>query len=400
MGQNRYLLKTEDYLVLRDGKPFGSEKNWGSSSYSWLQPQTLTGMIRTAVGFAQSQDYFKSPENQKAILKVGVEKILPGEIQDGKCEFLALPPSDIIFTADLVKEPESDTKYEQLTPHELVFSRLRQDEGTDIANPDWLVPRLNTPEKPAKTVPVFWFWKTWLEYALKGVKAVSKGKLSALGRESPVSQERVHNALSSQTRTTEQGRLFANKDLYFYTSGDEPKQLCISFGVSGLPQNSNSDLSGDRYLGGDRKTVQIQSASMDFPAFPLGQAWENQKFLKLVLMTAGNWGSWCPNWLKPDLTASSIPFVKIPGKDWFVRLRSACVSGWEGVSGWDSVKRAPKAMKKLVKPSSVFLLEVQNPAESAVIAQHFWGSSLGEEVEAREGYGLVFPAVTVNQIEE
>ena len=57
-------------------------------------------------------------------------------------------------------------------------------------------------------------------------------------------------------------------------------------------------------------------------------------------------------------------------------------------------------MKKLVKPGSVYLMEVQDPAQTEAIAAHFWGSALGDEGETREGYGLVAVASAKNQIQE
>ena len=392
MSDQRYLIQTHDSLVLRDGKPFGAEKNWGASAYNWIQPQTLTGMVRTALGFSQSLDFFNSKENQQAILKVGIKNILTGIVHDNQLKYLAIPPADVIFT--------TDKDGAKLNPHYLTFSSLGANEGTDIINRDWLIPSLNTLEKPAKKVPAFWFWSKWLDYILKGPQAIASSIFKELGISSPIFQERVHNALSSETHTTETGRLFANKDLYFYSADQKPHKLYLSFEVTGIQKDMTQDLSGDCYLGGDRKTVQLTKASLDFPTFSEGKTWANQKYLKLILMTNGNFGSWCPEWLKPDLNALTIPFVKIPGTEYSIRLRSACVTGWDGVSGWDSVKRAPKALKKLVKAGSVYLIELQNPNESEAIAQKLWGSTLGNAVEDKEGYGLIFPAVALNQIQE
>ena len=74
------------------------------------------------------------------------------------------------------------------------------------------------------------------------------------------------------------------------------------------------------------------------------------------------------------------------------------IQGWDAVSGWDYVTRKPKAMKKLARPGSVYIIEVQNQSESEAIARHFWGSSLcAEVVSVRNGYGLCLVGnVTIN----
>ena len=110
--------------------------------------------------------------------------------------------------------------------------------------------------------------------------------------------------------------------------------------------------------------------------------------MKCILTSHGDFGGWCPEWLKPDLNAAGIEWVKIPDTAFEIRLRSACVQGWDGVSGWDYQTKKPKAMKKLARPGSVFLIEIKNLDESAEIAKHLWSGSLSfdDKMAIHNGY--------------
>lgn len=122
-----------------------------------------------------------------------------------------------------------------------------------------------------------------------------------------------------------------------------------------------------------------------------------KRFLKLILLTHGGFGGWCPEWLMPNLNAKSTEFVAIPGTDFKVRLRSACVNGWDGVSGWDYANGKPKALTKLVRPGSVYLLEIQNPEQSGDVAKMLWGNSLCDGQMKKDGFGLVAVGLAEDQ---
>ena len=150
----RYSIKTRNQLILRDGKPFGDEKNFGGSSYSTIMPQTLAGMIRTAIGFSKNQDYFAMDENIQAILDVVIGKVMYYAKLKSKNEFLTPPPADVVFTKD----------GEKIRLNQLTFAGMPADCGTDIRNKDWLVPSLDCSEKPAKDIPQRWFWDSFNQY--------------------------------------------------------------------------------------------------------------------------------------------------------------------------------------------------------------------------------------------
>ncbi|MDG5816170.1 type III-B CRISPR module-associated Cmr3 family protein [Chitinispirillales bacterium ANBcel5] len=386
----RYTIQTEDQLILRDGKPFGDEGLFGGTSCSWVMPQTLAGMVRTAIGFAQDPNYFLSEDNKKNILEVGIEKILDSALIGEKHIPLAPIPSDMILT--------QNEQNDMLTANIMDFAPVPNGCGTDIKNPDWLLPTIDTIGKPSKNLPFRLKWDFFKQYLNGEVKSSSEHMFTSIGIGSPITETRVHNSIDEHTLLTEDGRLFSNKGLYLYAQdGVNVKvPLSISYEITGLKRSVNHE--GNFHLGGERKTVWVTKSDDSFPVYE--SSFYKQKFLKLVLMSYGSFGGWCPQWLMPDLSAGSINYVVIPGTNIKVRLRSACVSGWEGISGWDYAIKKPKPMKKLVKPGSVYLIEVFDEKDSQAVADYFWGSALGESSETREGFGLVVVASAKNQISE
>jgi CRISPR-associated protein Cmr3 len=157
-----------------------------------------------------------------------------------------------------------------------------------------------------------------------------------------------------------------------------------------------SDISGHAYLGGERRQVRLKKTNLQFPSCP--QCFENQKYLKIILTTHGDFGGWCPDFLKPDLHGEGIEWATLPNTEYKVCLRSACIDGWDAVSGIDyTIKdkregKGAKPMKKLVRPGSVYFIQVKEPEQSQKIAEHLWGNRLqnnqdSDNNDVKLGYG-------------
>ncbi|MCQ2103255.1 MAG: type III-B CRISPR module-associated protein Cmr3 [Fibrobacter sp.] len=385
----RYSVQTRDQLVLRDGKPFGEEKNFGGSSYGWVMPHTLAGMVRTTIGFAKGgRDYFMSEESIQKSWDIEIGKIMYSVTDGDRREFLVPPPADVMFTKS----------GDKICVNQLNWSSVPENCGTDIANADWLVSTLESSEKPAKNAPARWNWSSFAQYVSGHLNEGSVFAADDIGIANPIMDVRIHNGINPSTRTTEDGRLFANKQLYMASRRADGKVLPLEISF----EASEAVPLGEAFLGGERKTVSVGESGIPFPAMP--DIFDNQKFIKLALLTHGKFGGWCPEWLRPNLDAASIDFVTIPGTEFKVRLRSACVNGWDGVSGWDYASRRkggngmPKAMAKLVRPGSIYLLELQDPTQSKAVAEYFWGNSICSGQEKKDGFGLVAVALAQNQV--
>jgi CRISPR-associated protein Cmr3 len=363
----RYQIESDDLLILRDGRPFGDVGTFGGHSVLWPYPQTLAGMVRTSMGHAKSDDYFAAShpqrdDNLQQILKIGMQQILPMQRKaTHKGNWLALfpVPGDIILT-----QKENNPK---LTINQMSFSVLDKHQGTDINNSDWLYAQIDTHGKPAREQPFFCHWDFYQQYLKNGYFNVMEKSFDEIGVSAPINDTRVHNALSSETLITEEGKLFCNNGFYLK---NQEGDLAIHFSLTG----TDDTLPSQAYLGGERKQVMLNPSDTSFPRCP--DWFANKSWLKLLLTTQGDFGAWCPDWLMPDLDAKDIAWVSIPNTDFNVRLRSACIKGWDAISGWDVAKHEPKAFRKLVKTGSIYLLEIQKPEQSADIACYFWGGVL------------------------
>ncbi len=391
----RLCVKTDEAVVLRDGRPFGEPGVFGGTGVTWPLPQTLAGMVRTAVGFARDPHYFDVGENCDAIRRVALRRILTGVRIGGVYRPVVALPADWLVT---------DAKEGGLEFTHHSYEALSDGCGTDIRNPEWLVPLPQTLEKPSAAAPFFLHWEFFERY-VKGARGTSGPVAPAdAGLGAPVTQARIHNGLDAATHTTSQGRLFANHCLYLSVvrrgdGGRGPLPLTIAFDVEGPARDERFE--GTAYLGGERKTVALGPAEMPFPECP--DVFGGGRFLKLVLLTHGDFGSWCPPWLRPDLDAEHIEWVTAPGTSLRVRLRSAFVRGWEGVSGWDYAAPGsgkPKAMRKLVRAGSVYVLEIGEGTDPRAVAKHFWGATLCDDDSqgARDGYGLTVVANATAQV--
>jgi CRISPR-associated protein Cmr3 len=381
----KYKISTEDMLILRDGRPFGDDGVFGGSSVLWPYPHTIAGMVRTISGFKKNENFFDKnsknfQENLDKILKTGIKKILPSEFINNKWQPLFPLPADLVFTQNL--------KNEKLKVHTLIYKKIDDNSGTDIKNRQWLIPSVDISDKPVKESPFFLHSDFFMKYL--SLKLLDEYSFYDAGINPPVKSFRVHNAIDSETYITEEKKLFSNSGFYFKSiNKDKITDLSIDFEALGTEM---SDLSGEAYLGGERRRVNLEKTGEYFPEMP--DIFKNQKYLKLILLTHGDFGDWCPDWLMPDFSSDSLNFVKIPGTEFEVRLCSACVNGFEGISGWNYVENKPKPMKKLVKPGTVYLLELKDLSLSCEIAKYFWGNSLNLSTNIEtNGFGLCIAGI-------
>jgi len=376
-------MSTNDFLVLRDGHPFGDSGIVEGYSEKWPLPQTIVGMLRTKIGMTKDVNYFQNEQNRKDIFKFGIKQQIPFYDDD---KFFAPLPADVIFTQQ-IRDEKISVNIPQL-------SEKTEKCGTDIKNGDWIIPSLDIKDKPVKQVPLFLYWDVFEKYLNDELRGDVR-KLYQFGCSKPITDDRLHNALDSETLTTEKGRLFSNKGVYMKVVVSDKKKHDINLLLELEGDFTGLNISGDAYLGGERKTVNLQPSKVNFPDCP--DIFQNRRYLKLILSTHGDFGSWCPGWLRPDLEQDEIDWVTIPGSEYLIRLRTAYINGHNIVSGWDYVTRKPKASKKLVIPGAVYVVELKNPKHSQAIAELFWGNSLdlANKETALNGYGQLFVGNTI-----
>lgn len=397
----RYVLSTEDMLVLRDGRPFGEAGVFGGSVLDWPMPQTIAGMCRTALGFQRDPDFFSDSQSAKSVLNIGIIQLLPQLLHEGVVEYLLPTPADLVFSGETSK-----------MAHQLAYTALNTGEGSDIPSADWLYPTARLKEKPVKS-PKFirsGLAGRYLDAALSDTQnAVDEDNDLVSG---PVMDTRIHTAIDPQSKSVLEGQLFAESSIYLFSpkSGglrsSERKiripdaaahgvgiqgRLQIGFSLSGL--EPGECLPPMMYCGGERRRLDVETESTGtFPPPPADMA--EQKFLKLLLTTPGDFQTWAPDWLVPAGQVANCDWVIEPRSGVCIRLRSAVIAGWDGVSGWDYAERKPKPFRKLVRPGSLYLVELQDPKDAPLLVEKLWGSSLCDtnSQAERDGFGQVIIA--------
>lgn len=403
---SNYKISSDDLIILRDGRPFGEAGIYGGTSLSWPYPQTIAGMCRSAVGFNTSPDFFKDKVNNiPKILKVGIANIIPllSSVQD---EYLLPTPADLVFFDQ-----------EGRKVHALSYNSLQDGEGTDICCHHWLYPTLETDYKPVSK-PGFIrmnFAQQYLNGELEICTDVQDEDSDFVT--GPVLETRVHSAIDDDSGTVEEGKLFAESGFYLaapkrsgtislkaehLASGQVERSILgdikISFSLSGL--GGNMSMPESAYLGGERRRVTVEKCEISsYPEPPVIDGTE--RFLKLLLTTHGDFGTWAPQWLVPDGDESRCDWVTEPRSGVRLRLRSAVLSGWDPVSGWDYAIRKPKAFRKLVCPGSVYLVELEDPSQAGKLIDAIWGKSIcdpGSQSDL-DGYGQVVVAKGMHILE-
>ncbi|OEU65712.1 MAG: hypothetical protein BA863_06095 [Desulfovibrio sp. S3730MH75] len=395
-----YEISSDDMIILRDGRPFGESGVFGGTSLDWPFPQTIAGMCRSAVGLQRDPNFFKDSRNAKKIMKIGIQRLMPLLSADGD-ECLLPTPADLVFSG-----------VECRNVHVQTYKPLGKGEGTDIACPHWLYPEVELKEKP--TVRPKFLRHNFAERYLSGALGVCEefSDEDANVVFGTVQETRIHTAINPKTSSADEGKLFAESGMYLVasksdgTSGMQERitspesvsrhtgvlgDIKICFSLSALEENER--LPDSVYLGGERRRAAVRECETGlYPVLPALNG--EEKFLKLLLTTHGDFGSWAPDWLVPGEDVSTCDWVDEPRSGVRIRLRSAVISGWDPVSGWDYAKWKPKAFRKLVCPGSVYLIELEQPDRAGELVNKLHGESLcgaGSQSEL-DGFGQVVVA--------
>lgn len=385
-----YAIHTGETLVFRDGRPFGDAGNVDGGMFNWPRPSTIAGMLRTRIGNNRSRNYFDRSnrdlqKNIDAVKSLCFSRVLPiwRPIREESWQYLFPAPADAVIG---LAEDGTD----RILIQGYDYQRPDSAWGTDLAWTNWRIPITASMEKPPSCRPAFWkqaHFFNWLRQA--GFDAPVEA--AELGFDHPVVEKRLHTAINPQTYTAAQSQLFASYGIRMETS-DPIRQIPKPNGRLGIAAavanpEVGDDPTGICFLGADRHTAWVDSLAAAFPASP--EWFTNCQFLRIILITPGDFGQWVPAWLRPDNSTGETSWCKVPGcEDIEVRLVSAVLGRWEALSGWDYEKRGPKATRKLVPAGSVYLVELKDPSKSQQLAEHLWGKPLCPQ-SANDGFGCV-----------
>ncbi len=393
-----YIIHSSEALVFRDGRPFGDPGNVDAGLLQWPLPPTITGMMRTQVGLSRDPAYFhnnsKRQNRLRDIMKVKTDRILPMWQKEGAVDwqFLYPAPADALLV-----DAESAGKFQV---HGFTYETISEDEGVNLPWSDWRLPVTTAREKPARDIPALWHENQllhWLEYGqINGAIPFRE-----LGLPWPQTEFRMHTAIS-ESGTAAASQLFSTQGVRLETLEKSGQGITGRYGIgvtlSGTEQGD--DPSGICRLGGERKVARVDALTDDpFPKFP--ENWfRKDRFLRLILLSPGNFGGWAPKWLQPRFDNVTLPWNKVPGTDIHVRIVSAHIPRWQPVSGWDFAKGGPRATSKLVPAGSVYIVELKDSGQSQALARRLWGRSIADNPDEANGYGIVCTGKLTTQGEE
>lgn len=380
------VIHSNESLVFRDGRPFGSEGQNSGGALRWPNTNTITGLLRNRVGMSRSLDYFSGPrrdQNINDIKKVSATRILPlwqGVDEASDWEPLFPAPVDAMIFPALEKNQYSIDGF----TYENAFAKG----GIDLPWRNWLIPESGRREKPASDSPELWYqdyFFTWLE------TGVIQGAVSSreLGLSLPQPELRMHTAIDQATGSVKTGQLFSSQGIHLNTAAND-RQPAGRFGIGVNLEHLEvaDDPCGPCFFGGERKTARIEKINNFMPPVPSFLD-APSRYLRLILITPGDFGAWVPEWLKPDWNISETQWCEIPGSSLMIRLVSAFIPPWQPVSGWDYDKRGPKATRKLVPAGAVYVVELQDPQKAVDVAKSLWGRPMNTNLNDPNGSGCV-----------
>lgn len=384
-----YAIHTGETLIFRDGRPFGDAGNVDGGLINWPMPSTVAGMLRTRIAMRRSEDYFDRSDRDRwqnniaAIKALGLTRVLPiwrPRDQD-TWQYLFPAPADAVI-CNATKGAEG------LSIHAYDYRLADTTWGTDLIWSNWRIPVTEVREKPPSRRPAFWKWvhfERWLQ--AEGFDTPLPP--SELGFGWPSVERRLHTAIDPHTYAAAHSQLFASHGIRLATAEpDSPVSKSNGrMGIAATVVNPEAadDPTGIGFLGGDRRAAWVDDLSLSFPPCPDGFA--SRRFLRIVLISPGDFGAWAPQWLLPDPHANQTPWCSVPGREAVqVRLVSAVLGRWLPFSGWDYARRGPKATRKLVPAGSVYLIELKDPEQSEPLAAHLWGRPFCPQ-NAGDGFG-------------
>ena len=383
------VIHSRETLVFRDGRPFGDPGHVNGGMLCWPWPSTITGMLRSRIGLSRDREMFQTRNGQlvarkkvEELNRITARRVIPVWQPGGaenEWQYLFPAPADALVHRAAGQDNFSVDGYNYENPFE--------QGGINLPWRNWKVPVTTVSEKPAFDSPDLWYgdhFFTWLE------KGELKEDVAArdLGMSFPVPEVRMHTAIDPATGVVRTGQLFASQGINLTTPDSEQSKagrMGIGVELTGTEEGDNPH--GPCYFGAERKTAFVDTLTTSFP--PCRDWFENRKFLRLILISPGDFGSWAPSWLLPDKRKNETCWRVVPGTDISVRLASALVPRWQPVSGWDYLKGEPKKTRKLVPAGAVYVIEVKDSSRSQELARLMWGRSMADGLSDPDGCGAV-----------
>jgi CRISPR-associated protein Cmr3 len=385
-------LTPHDPLIARDGRPFGAGQGNRMRGLPWPLPSVVAGSFRTAlVKSNPAWDFSWQQFKQEDLLNIEVAGVFPLHDKD-----LYLPaPNDCAWD-------EKTNQVHRVQPMPLIEGEgVDFPQGCDGLSPVRLSHKQAEDDFKAKPVPAWWplsklkQWLTSPEITYKPEWFADDFLNTA------IQSTRDHVAIEADRGAAAESQIFSTANLNithlprFGVKLDDDKipftdryaEMTLSARVT-IPNSETSLKLDSRFniwhpLGGERRLVHWQQAESKLWECPdtIRDALAKTKLIRMVLATPAIFkDGWKPGWLKNGLEG------ELSG----IKLRLVGVSNgrWKAVSGWDLVKRGPKAIRRMVTAGSVYFFEVIE-GNASQLAEKMWLQSVSDDPqEQRDGFGL------------
>lgn len=382
-----WLIEPRDPLIVREGRPFGSDPGASATSLAFPFPSTMAGGARTRSALDENGTfmYDRTDKDQLNKLKkisirgpllvqLAEEGDAIAQYQDENAWLVPMPGDVQFFDSDSVDDETGEKKVllRRLVPlnlparAEIDFEQQEREKLLHLIG----LPAAEVPSgtrKPYSHRLRYWYWRhfqTWLRdpTQLTQVEGIT---LSSLGHEDLAREYRSHVSIDSDKETGKEGMLFSTSGLEFTSPGagrqrlKKAQRLALAIDVD-EDENAGGRTpeAGVASFGGERRLVTWRHSDAHFPACPddIREAIKKTGHCRLVLLTPASFAlGYYPTWLHTTLAAECGVTVEI---------KAITVRRPQVVSGWDLALGKPKPSRRLAPAGTVFFLSIDGSADA------------------------------------
>lgn len=384
MIASQVALLPRDGVFVKDGRGWYTSDIGRSHAHPWPLPPTVRGALRAAFGHAlmaktgrslSPNDWERESEGVAITHFVTLRRRL-GERFAPEHRMWPVP-------ADALYLPSSDTitRLEPMRPRLETLGR-----GDDPATERLYRPYPAGSGKPERA-PMFWRDEDMMRW-LRGEDVAKQDH--AADKLSPVRRTDVHVTIAPDTQTAEPSMMFSSEVAEPLTK--DGCEWAIGLGCS-LPEGAEDMWRAPILLGGRRRlaNAEILDPGVFAPPPRVSEPWRG---LRLVLVTPAEFErGFLPDGFSAEGSESDAVYAgELPGVDGSVLLRAALVPRPLHVSTWDTVRRAPRATRSLVRPGAVYFFEKKDKQSfSPDDVASLWLKAIGRGQQ--DGLGLVVPGL-------
>lgn len=375
-----YVIEPRDPLMVRDGRPFGSE---GADAHSldFPPPSVIAGALRTRVWHA------KGGWEVEAAKQLAVRGPILAERSGEAWTPLFATPRDCVF----FDAAEGDTKKRL---RRFALSPQGGNWGQSSLPAGWLergfrpVGAALPDAKAAKSPPAFWTLeaiKAWLS-----APAVEDLFEKENGRPALQHERRVHVAINPDTDTGADGKLFQTDGLRFEEFDHDAANRAAEKAAE-----KGADKAADKEPRARQLGLLVSCAHEALKEGILTLGGER----RVSLFSAVDEPTWVRDWAAPKLSGGRGARVLLLTPAIFQQggvpetiagapVVAAAVGRPQTISGWDMVQGGPKPVRRMAPAGSVYWVDLAERDATAWAEEVHMRAISDDAQDRRDGFGL------------